>query len=467
MSTGPLLLRRLLQLKAIGPERIDALQRDGILTLPDLQLALAENRPSVAGLSFPFDSSLTAETDTLTLGRAVEILESLIDHLQSAAAIDSIVPSGETRRFVQTPADLILVATAADPEAAIAAAVGLPQFSQVLYRSSRRFIGRYLEHEIDLRIARRDEVGSLLFATTGPASHVAEVQARGGPRLFASEHDLYAHAGLNYLPPELRDSPPARRDALAGPLPRLVEGADIRGDLHLHSTYSDGRDTLRDMVAECCAIGYEYVAITDHSEHASAFRTLDKNGLRRQADEIAQLRDEYPQMTILHGIEADILGDGRIDCDDALMESLDIVLASLHEADGDDGRRLTERCLAAIHHPLVSIITHPQNQLVGRRSGYDMDYQAIYEAAAATGTVLEIDGAPSHLDLDGDHARDAVTAGVTVSIDSDCHRARLLSRQMLLGVGTARRGRVEARHVLNTRALSDVQSFLAAKRRRR
>jgi DNA polymerase (family 10) len=234
--------------------------------------------------------------------------------------------------------------------------------------------------------------------------------------------------------------------------------------LHMHTTFSDGQNSLREMVHACAAIGYEYIAITDHSEHAAASRTLTLDLLERQRDEIARLRDEYPRMTILHGIEADILANGSIDCPDRVLASLDIVLASLHERYGHDGRQLTARCLQAIRHPLVAIITHPANQLVGRRAGYEMDYAAIYEAAAETGTALEIDGAPGHLDLDGEHAREAVASGVTLTIDSDCHRARSLERQMHLGIGTARRGWVEPRHALNTRPIHDVRAFVAQKR---
>lgn len=172
-------------------------------------------------------------------------------------------------------------------------------------------------------------------------------------------------------------------------------------------------------------------------------------------------------MTILHGLEVDILPDGTLDCPDAVLATLDIVLASLHDAAGQDGRQLTRRCLGAIRHPLVSVITHPGNQIVGRRPEYDMDYPAIYDAAAETGTALEIDGAPAHLDLSGARAREAVQAGVTVVIDSDCHRSTGLDRHMRMGVGTARRGWVEPRHVLNTRPIGEVRAFIAAKRARR
>src|SRR6185369_17049976 len=164
--------------------------------------------------------------------------------------------------------------------------------------------------------------------------------------------------------------------------------------------------------------------------------------------------------------EVDILHDGSLDCPDAVLETLDIVLASLHESAGHDRKRLTRRCLAAINHPLVAVITHPANQLVGRRAGYDLDYAAIYAAAAETGTALEVDGAPSHLDLSGERAREAAQAGAMLVIDSDCHRWPSLDRQMRMGVGTARRGWIEPRQVLNTGRLADVRAFVARKRAR-
>jgi DNA polymerase (family X) len=293
-----------------------------------------------------------------------------------------------------------------------------------------------------------------------------EVLNRRAPRLSASETEIYAHAGLVWLPPETRGAPDAMARAQQQSVPRLVQREDIRGDLHMHSTYSDGREPLRRMVLGALALGYEYIAITDHSEHAGASRTLTPDLLERQRVEIAQLRQELPRIAILHGMEVDIMPDGSLDCPDEVLASLDIVLASLHDAAGQNGARLTGRCLAAIAHPLVSVITHPANQLVGRRAGYDMDYGAIYAAAAETGTALEIDGAPAHLDLSGERAGEAVNAGVTVVIDSDCHRVRSLDRQMRMGVGTARRGWVEARHALNTRPVGDVRAFVARKRAR-
>jgi DNA polymerase (family 10) len=287
---------------------------------------------------------------------------------------------------------------------------------------------------------------------------------RGKPPLLATEEDVYAHAGLPYIAPELRHGSGEVEAAAAGTLPRLVTRADIRGDLHMHTQYSDGADALASMLHACAELGYEYIAITDHSESAGASRTVSPSDLLRQRREIDRLRARFPRMTILHGAEVDIMPDGSLDFDDDVLRPLDIVLASLHDSAGQDGATLTRRCIQAIRHPLVNIITHPANRLVGRRRGYDLDYEAVFAAAAETGTALEVDGAPGHLDMDGAMTRAAIAAGATVVLDSDCHRLRSLERQMSFAIGTARRGWVEPRHVLNARPLAEVRAFIARKR---
>jgi DNA polymerase (family 10) len=439
--------------------------RDGIATFADLDLARAEGRSSVAGPALLAAADLiAAERDDLTLGRATDVLDSFIPAITSRCpALTDAVPSGAARRMCPIVPDLIVVAQAAVPSAAIDCIAEAPVVSAVLHRTERRLVVTFQGYEIDVRIAAPDEYGSVLLATTGPGEHVAGILTRRGAGLRGHEDEVYARAGLPFVPPELRDAPDAAEIASrAGAALVTVEA--IRGDLHMHTTYSDGRDTVHDMIAACSALGYEYVAITDHSENAGASRTVRADQLKRQAEEIARVRDRFPHMTILHGLEVDILPDGTLDCPERTLASLDIVVASLHERAGHDRARLTERCLGAIRHPLVSIISHPSNQLVGHRRGYDMDYDAIYEAAAATGTALEVDGAPSHLDLDGARARAAIAAGVTLTIDSDCHRAKWLGRQMRFGVGTARRGGVTVQNVLNTRPVDELQGFLRRKR---
>jgi DNA polymerase (family X) len=466
LSALPFLLRRLRELRLVDEAQEQALVRDGIVTLPDLELAIAEKRASASVPVLQRAAALLAdELRTVSLGRGWEILDPLIAAIGTACPdVQALEPAGAVRRSEPLVNSLSLVGRAPLPPHAIEAVASLAVVSDVVYRTSRRLVVLFQGHEVDIRFASPDEYGTLVFTATGPAAHVAEVQRRRGVRLSASETEVYTHAGLAYLPPQVRDSADALDAAVARQVPRLVQREDVRGDLHMHTTYSDGRDSLRRMVMAAHAIGYEYIAITDHSEHAGASRTVTLSDLSRQRDEIDALREDAHGMTILQGLEADILRDGSLDCSDAVLKRLDIVLASLHDSAGHGRKRLTERCLAAIRHPLVSVITHPGNQLVGHRPAYDMDYDAIYAAAAETGTALEVDGAPSHLDLDGARAREAVRAGVTLVIDSDCHRARSLDRQMRLGVGTARRGWVEPRHVLNTRPIGDVLAFVARKR---
>jgi DNA polymerase (family 10) len=384
--------------------------------------------------------------------------------LEHCPLIDHLEISGEARRYSPLVGGIVAVARAADPERVVAATSRLPDSDGVAFRTSRRALLTFQKHEIDLRVAPPDEFGTMLFASTGPADHAATILARRSPRLSASEREVYEHAGLTYLPPELRDRPDAfdlsaRRVSLP-----LVDRRDIRGDLHMHTNLSDGIDSLEAMVDASAALGYEYIAITDHSEHSAASRSVTLDELEEQHDAICALRERRSDIAILHGIEVDILADGSLDCPDDVLARLDIVLASLHDSHGHSGARLTERCLRAIRHPLVSIITHPSNQLVGRRPGYDMDYDRIFREAAENGTLLEIDGAPSHLDLDSERARAAILSGVMISIDSDCHRASALERQMQFGVGTARRAGIMASQVANTRPLAELRRVLARKR---
>jgi len=383
---------------------------------------------------------------------------------QCCPLIDHVDLAGDARRYSPLVTNLVIVARAADPERAVQAIDDLPDSGGVSFRTSRRALLTFKKQEIDLRIAPPDEFGTVLFASTGPAEHVAAVLSRRGPHLSASEAGVYEHAGLNYLTPELRDRPDALQLAAQPVASPLIARRDIRGDLHMHTNSSDGSDSLDAMVTAAAALGYEYIAITDHSEHSAASRSITLDELEKQHEEIQALRARRPGMAILHGIEVDILADGSLDCPDDMLARLDIVLASLHDSHGHSGARLTERCIRAIRHPLVSVITHPSNQLVGRRPGYDLDYDRIYREAAATGTLLEIDGAPSHLDLDSERARAAVLNGVMLTIDSDCHRATALERQMRFGVGTARRAGVMASQVANTRPLTELRLVLGRKR---
>ena len=468
------LLRRLLEFASVDSAGAAALARMGVVTLADLEAALHDGRLATHSPAEHESLRLAALTLAIErprqpLGRAVDLADNLTLLLAAACPeIQSLAVAGDVRRFEPMVDSVVIVGAAPDPPATLERICAIPMIQCAVFQTGRRVLLRYQQAEVDVRIAAPDEYGSALHLATGSAAHVAAVRGRHAvTRLCPREEDVYAQTGLAWIAPELRHDTGEIEAAAARRLPELVTREQMRGDLHMHSSYSDGRDDLAVMVQAAAALGYEYIAITDHSARAGASRTLTLEALDRQRTEVARLRERFPSMAILHGVEVDIMPDGQLDFDDHVLASLDIVLASLHDDAGHDVARLTRRCLGAIHHPLVNVITHPANRLVGRHAGYDLDFAAVYAAAAETGTALEIDGAPSHLDMDGEHARAAIAAGVTVTIDSDCHKASLLDRQMRLGVGTARRGWVEPRHVLNTRPLAEVRVFLAAKRVRR
>ncbi len=377
--------------------------------------------------------------------------------------------------------DIEIVAAAADPSRAILELMHVAERGRCLHQSARRIYLLIDRVQVGVRFEAPDNAGAALLYLTGAPAHFEALRNQaaslgwtlaasglsagdGTPRLSATEDDIYATLGLPVIPAEIRNGDEEVSRALAGTLPTLVAREHIRGDLHMHSTWSDGRDSIAAMARTCHALGYEYIAITDHSPHSAASRNLTAEGVRQQADEIAVVREQYPDMAILHGCEVDILPDGRLDFPEKVLAQFDIVLASLHERAGHGPDQLLKRYVDAMRHPLVTMITHPTNRVVPHRAGYDLDWDRVFEMATATGTAVEIDGSPSHLDLDGALARRAIAAGCLMVIDSDCHRAEMLDRQMRLGLTTARRGWVEPRHVLNARPLEEVRGVIAAKR---
>jgi DNA polymerase (family X) len=479
--------QRLLQTTLLSAADLVLLHRQlGILTSGDLALALEGH--VVAHHGVPEEVAARARralqaagTDArLTLGRAWDTVDPVLRALHDLSAVRAWSVAGSLRRVEPTVRDLRIVVAAREPEALARALDQSPQRLAVRVHGAAGLTVANGTREISVKIVPPEHYGGSLLFHTGSRAHLANLQRLAVPRGLrltgegfvsaeapcpgADERAAYAHLDLPFIPAELRQGTDELERALDGTLPQLLERTDIRGDLHMHTNASDGRDSLEAMVETCASLGYEYIAITDHSQSAGASRTVSEDDLRRQMDQIDRLRERHPRLRILKGTEVDILPDGRLDFPDRLLERLDLVLASLHDAAGHSPARLLKRYRAAAEHPLVTIITHPANRLVGRYDGYDLDFDALFELAATTGTYLEVDGAPSHLDLDGALAHRAIAAGVLLSVDSDCHHARLLDRQMGLAVGTARRGWVEAHHVINTRPLAGLEALLWRKR---
>lgn len=418
----------------------------------------------------------------IALGRAVTLAAPILDGLRSTPGVIWASAGGSLRRGQDTIGDIEIVAATATPADAIAELLRLPGIVRHLHRSDRRLCLLIERVQVGVRLPDPAHAGATLLQVTGSAAHLAALRAHakttnwrltmdglrsadGAPGPAATEEEIYTALDLPFIPPEIRNGEEEIRAAKNGALPTLLSRADIHGDLHMHTDFSDGRDTVEAMVQACRRLGYEYIAITDHSPHSAASRNLSAGSIARQAEEIARLREQYPDIAILHGCEVDILPDGRLDFPDRILEPLDIVLASLHERAGQSGEHLLRRYSAAMKHPLVTLIAHPTNRLVPHRAGYDLDYDALFAMAVETRTIVEIDGSPAHLDLDGALSRRAIAAGAMMAVNSDCHRADLLDMQMELGVTTARRGWVERRHVVNTRSIDEIRAVIAAKRK--
>ena len=352
--------------------------------------------------------------------------------------------AGSLRRGQDTVGDIEIVAPASSPAQALDAVLAETADARCLHRARARLHLRVDRVQVGVRCPAPGIGGAVLLNATGAPAHLEQLRAlalRRGRRLEPTGSSSVTTASgsarprkrstraldLPWIPPEIRHGDEELQRARSGSLPPLVSRAQMRGDLHMHTEYSDGRDTVAAMVDEAAALGYEYIAITDHSPHSAASRSLSADSVKRQADEIAALRERVPQMAILHGCEVDILADGRLDFSDRILEQFDIVLASLHEGLGHSPAQLLKRYMAAVRHPLVNIVTHPSNRLVPHRPGYEIDYDRLFAEPIATGTALEVDGAPMHLDMDGALTRRAVAAGVTLVIDSDATAPRCSS----------------------------------------
>lgn len=465
-----------------------SLRTSAIATCGDLAMAMRDAQATGdADRTANFSRWLAIMRD----GRAHRSLShgfAVMERLRDALALrwpdaPALEPLGSMRRYEPVIGDLDFLVESREPTQTmrrLLAALGIAE-SHLLTPTHALFLDG--DRQVSLRVAGPDTAPALRLALTGSAAHLAHLDARahefglalrtGGLMHLESdeilevehERDIYALLHLPWVEPERRhgEASDFADDTTADP---LVEIGDIRGDLHTHTIWSDGRDAVDAIVYAARSLKYAYVAITDHSERASAPRTLRRDRIARQADDVARVRQLVPEVEILHGVEVDIMGDGSLDFPDELLARFDIVLASLHERHGHAPAQLLARYEAAMYHPLVRIVTHPANRVPGHDPGYDLDFEAFFTTARETGTVVEVDGGPHHLDLDGHLARRAVAMGVLLSIDSDCHNASRLGRQMRMGVGTARRGGVRPRQVVNTLGIGELRRWLAVKRPR-
>ena len=373
----------------------------------------------------------------LLLNRAGELVGAI------AAALGG-EPAGDVRRWRDSCERLAVVCAAPEPGPVLDRFAGLPQIVALLERGDRHAVGVTVEGvPVELVAAEPDRFGTALIRATGSRAYV---EALGPLPDGPDEASVYDGLGVPWCPPELREQP------FAGEPPPLVELAEIRGDLHCHTTWSDGRASVEEMARAARERGYDYVAICDHTPAVGAVRGLTPDDVRRQGEEIAAANDLLAPFRVLRGIECDILGDGRLDLPDDVLGELDWVQASVHGGQRMPGPEMTRRVEEALRNPYVRCLSHPTGRYINRRPENAVDLERIFEVALEQRVAVEVNGLPLRLDLSGEHVRDALRAGVEIVCSTDAHSVAGLGN-MTLAVATARRGWATAANVVNTRPL--------------
>ena len=434
----------------LAPKRtVEIAKALGIETVDEFRQAASEGRlRSAPGVGPATEAKLLdrlhAQVDRpargLTLNRSRPLVEEI------AAALGGDV-AGDPRRWADTSFDLAVVVSAAEPAPVVEAFADLPQIVSLVEREERRATGVTVEGvPVVLALPAPERFGTELLRRTGSDAYV---EALGSLPDAADEQAVYESLGVPWCPPELREAP------FRGEPPALVEPADVRGDLHSHTTWSDGRASVREMALAARERGYEYLAICDHTENVRVVPGLDADAVRRQAEEIAAANEELAPFRVLPGIEVDIRRDGSLDLPDDVLGELDWVQLSLHAGQREERKALTEKVVEAMRHPAVRCLSHPKGRILNHRPPNALDLEEVLVVALETGVALEVNGLPDRLDLSGEDARLAVAAGVPLVVSTDAHSIRGLAN-MELAVATARRGWATAANVLNTRPLAEV-----------
>jgi DNA polymerase (family X) len=478
------------RLPGIGPKRARLLHSQlGVDSLQALRdAAVGQRIRTVRGLGPKLEESVlaaladldanppAARAHRIVLSRALEIGEELVAGLRVLAGDGAHVElAGSARRRADSVKDIDIIATTTRPTTLAKSLAKLEQIERV--SSAGKAGARARTHSgvgVDLRIAAPAQLGNLLQHFTGSGAHNAALRegavrdglhvseygilddATGKSATCPTERQVYERIGLLYIEPELRENRGELEAARAGELPRLIELGDIRGDLHSHTVASDGHNTIDEMALAARERGYEYLAITDHSASHGFGNDVSPDALRRQIELVREANARIDGIRLLAGSEVNILPDGSLDYDDELLGELDWVIASVHTSFGMGAHKMTERMIAAIEHPLVDAIGHPTGRLIERREPYALDLDAVFAAAARTGTMLEINANPDRRDLSDVNARAAARAGVTIVIDSDAHRTATL-QNMRWGVATARRAWLTKEQVANTRSWRELR----------
>jgi len=461
----------LLGVQGMGPKTLALAHRElGVKTLNDLRMVMDSGElaalpgmgeKKVANLRKGLEHFL-ASKERISLGVAYPLVQEIISALEKKVKVQTVCPAGSLRRMRETVGDIDILATGKDGTKIIAAFTSLPMVKQVLAAGETK--GSVLvegDVQVDLRVVPPSSYGAALQYFTGSKAHNVKLREmarskglkvneygvfRGEKKIAGkSEAEVYKTLDLPLIPPELREDRGEIEKALQGELPSLVDYQDIRGDLHVHTEWSDGHSTIEEMARAARERGYEYLGIAEHTPTAAYAGGVSEAELVKEWKEIAEVQKAMKGFRILRSAEVDIKADGSLDYSDAILKELDFVVASIHSG---FKQKVTERILRAMANPYVDAIGHPTGRLISRREGYEIDLEVVLKAAAETGTALEINAYYDRLDLSDLHAKRAKEAGAQITINTDAHHADQLW-MMELGIGTARRGWLSKGDVLN------------------
>ena len=471
------------RIPGLGPKRAKLLHDQiGVSSIEDLRKAAEDGSlKDVKGFGKKAEENVLAALaagadgsprERMLLSKALPVAEELVAALREHPAAIRVELAGSARRLSDTVKDVDIVAASSDPAALAEAFAGLDSLDSVsTFGEAGAKAVTHSGLPVDLRIVPEDAFGNLLQHFTGSGRHnealrteavrrglhVSEYgisdDATGESEAYTTEEEVYERLGMQYIPPELRENRGELQAAREGVLPRLIELGDIRGDLHMHTTLSDGHASVEEMAAAARELGYEYVAMTDHSASHGFGNDVQPDALLGRLDEIRALPDLG--ITVLAGTETNVLPDGSLDYADDVLERLDWVVASLHTSFRLSEKEQTERMMRAMEHPLLDVIGHPTGRLIERRQAYSLDLDRVIAKAVETGTFLEINANPDRRDLNDVYARAAAEAGVTLLIDSDAHWPRTL-QNMRYGVATGRRAWLTKEQVGNTRPWAEL-----------
>ncbi len=476
----------LLRIPGVGPKRAKLIYRKlHVKTIPQLERAAKAGRlAGLRGLGATLERTILrgigqekAHVARVPLAEAEAYVRPLVEMLRGLDDVQEIEAAGSLRRRRDTVGDVDILVASNRPKPIADAFVGYTEVARVLaHGDTKCTVVLRSGVQVDLRVVPRASYGSALHYLTGSKPHNIAVRLLGVKRhlkineygIFRgrrqvggrSEADVFKAVGLPWIPPELRENRGEIEAARDARLPHLVELADIRGDLQMHTDATDGQNTLVEMIDACRERGYEYIAITDHTKAVRVAGGLSNSGFHKQSHAIDAIRKHVDKPFVLKGAEVDILDDGSLDLDDETLAEFDVVIASVHSRFNMSKAEMTRRIIRAIQHPRVHILGHPTGRLIGKRDPYAVDIDEIVKAARDHGVMLEINAQPDRLDLNDVQTRMACDAGVKLVISTDAHRVQELDC-MRYGVDQARRGWCEARSVANTLHLAALRKLLA------